>query len=55
MNKHPFTDEELGILLEAARVALGRYESFTRIANELDLSDDELKRVADKLETYANV
>ena len=47
-----FTEEELNTLLECARVALRDADSFDEIANDLDISDNELKKVQEKLVNY---
>jgi DNA-binding IscR family transcriptional regulator len=47
-----FTNEELTILLECARVALRDADSFDNIANDLDISDNELKKIQKKLVKY---
>jgi hypothetical protein len=51
---HPFAQGELITLLEAARMTLGDAELFDGIAESLDISDDELKRLQDKLNSHLN-
>ena len=49
-----FTKEENLIIMEAARVALADAESFDNIANELDLNDDFLANLSEKLQKHLN-
>jgi hypothetical protein len=51
---HPFTDEELVTLLEAARMTLGDADLFVGIAESLDIHDDELKALQEKLNNHMN-
>jgi hypothetical protein len=50
----PFGVGELITLLEAARVALADADTFDTIAESLDLSDDELKSLQEKLNSHLN-
>lgn len=52
--KLPFDYEELIALLEASRLALSDAEAFDHIAESLDLSDQYLLDLRDKLEAYLN-
>lgn len=52
--KHPFTDEEMVVLLEASRVALADEDVYWAIAEELDLSDEYLQSLGEKLTKYMN-
>jgi len=47
--EHPFTDEELLIIFESTRVALADCEIEERIGEALDVSVDEMIRIADKV------
>lgn len=40
--------------LEAARVALADADAFDHLAEQLDLSDEEMIRLRDNLQTYLN-
>lgn len=51
---HPFDQTELITLLEAARITLADAELFDGIANSLDISDDELKALQEKLNSRLN-
>lgn len=51
---HPFDQSELITLLEAARITLADSELFDGIANSLDISDDELKALQEKLNNHLN-
>jgi hypothetical protein len=51
---HPFTDEELVTLLEAARMTLGDADLFVGISESLDISDDKLKALQEKLNNHMN-
>ena len=46
--------ENLITILEIARCALGDPQAYLSIAEELDLSDEEMDNIALKLETYLN-
>jgi hypothetical protein len=50
--KHPFTDEQLLEIFEAARIALSDGEIYDHIAEIMDASD--LTEVRDRLESYMN-
>jgi hypothetical protein len=52
--ENPLTNEELTIVLEAARVGLSDAESYEHIADKLDLSDKELKSLQGKIESVTN-
>jgi|TARA_Y100000034_G_scaffold131097_1_gene191064 hypothetical protein len=52
--KHPFTDEELTVIFEAANLSIADAEIFDYIADKLDISDDEMKRISDKLYDFMN-
>lgn len=47
-----FSNEEFLVICESARVALADAEVFDTIADQLDIADDELKRVVEKLQAY---
>jgi hypothetical protein len=47
-----FNKEETTILFEAARIALSDGEIFDNIAEEMDVSDEVLVPLRDKLEKY---
>jgi len=51
---HPFTDEELIVIFEAANQSIGDANIFDTIAEKLDLSDKEMSRIADKLYEFMN-
>lgn len=48
----PFTDSERTTLLEAARIALADADVFDYLASEMDIADDELKSLQQRLEVY---
>ena len=50
----PFTYGELVTLFEAARVALADEDVYYVIAEELDLSDEYLQSLGEKLTKYMN-
>ena len=52
MATNPFSEEEQGIIFEAARVALADAENFDNIAVEMDLSDEAMTEVRDHLQQY---
>lgn len=54
VQENPFTDEEEGTILEAARVALSDAEVYEYVADKLDLSDKELKALQKKIESVTN-
>jgi hypothetical protein len=54
MAQNPFSEEEQSILFEAAMVALSDAETFDNIAVDMDLSDEEMVRVRDRLQQYQN-
>lgn len=49
-----FSREELATLLEAARITLGDAALFNKIADSLDISDEELKSLLEKLINFMN-
>jgi len=49
-----FSASELTTLLEAARITLGDADLFDGIAESLDISDEELKRLQEKLINFMN-
>lgn len=49
---HPFDQGELITLLEAARITLADSELFDGIADSLDISDDKLKALQEKLNNH---
>lgn len=51
---HPFDQGELITLLEAARITLADSELFDGIADSLDISDDKLKALQEKLNNHLN-
>lgn len=48
---HHFDPEEEIVIFEAARVALADAEMFDRLAEELDLTDDEMVELREKLQS----
>jgi hypothetical protein len=46
------TDEEIEVFLNAAGYALGDTISFDEIATHLDIDDDELMKMKEKLDEY---
>jgi hypothetical protein len=52
MQEKPFSLSEKTTIFEAARIALQDKAMFNKIAEITDLNDDELKRLAAKLEKY---
>jgi hypothetical protein len=52
MAQNPFSEEEQGILFEAARIALADAETFDNLAIEMDLSDEMMRQVCDHLQQY---
>ena len=54
---HPityFNDEEKDIIMELARLALADADTFVKFADALDLSDDVLKDLQDRIEKETN-
>lgn len=54
---HPlkyFSDSDLTIVAEVARVALADGTVFEAIADEMDLCDEEMLRIRDELEKITN-
>ena len=49
-----FNDEEMSIILELARLSLSDKNVYDRFADELDLSDDVLQELKDKIEKAIN-
>jgi hypothetical protein len=56
MSKYPMEDkfdrEEQNVICELARIALADAEIYDSIAEDLDLSDEALKVLQNKLETF---
>ena len=52
--EQPFTHEEEVTILETARVALSDADIYEAIADKLDLADDELKALQEKIEKVTN-
>ena len=50
--KHPFTDFELTAIFEAAAFAFGNENTFALCCEAMDLSDDAMTEIKDKLETF---
>ena len=50
--KSHFTDEELIIILEAARIAMADEDISAYIGEETDLSFDEMLRISDKVHRF---
>jgi len=50
----PLNDEEEGIVLELAHMALADGEVYDAFANRLDISDKELKKLQKKIEKVTN-
>jgi hypothetical protein len=48
----PFTEEEHEIIYHAAMVALSNVTTFDKVAEWLDINDDELMELHGKLEDY---
>ena len=53
-DNHPFTDEELLTLLEAAKIALSDADMFREVVDEMDLSVKEVARIEVKLNAWLN-
>ena len=54
---HPityFNDEEKTIVMELARLALADADTYDRVADELDLADDVLKDLQERIEKVTN-
>ncbi len=49
---HPFNDSELVILFETAKVAYDDSELFDLMVEKLDVSDEEMSRLQQKLQTF---
>lgn len=47
-----FTTEEQLIILEAARIALSDADIFDSLADQMDVADDVLKEIQEKLSSY---
>jgi len=54
VQENPLTDEEEGIVLELAHMALADGEVYDAFANRLDISDKELKKLQKKIEKVTN-
>jgi hypothetical protein len=52
--KNTFEDAELIALLEISRLALADFDFFSWIAREMDVTDEELTFLQEKLSTYLN-
>ena len=50
----PLNDEEEGMILELARMALADAVTFDEFADNMDLSDNELKSLQEKIEKITN-
>jgi hypothetical protein len=50
----PLNDEEEGMILELARMALADADRFDEFADNMDLSDNELKSLQEKIEKITN-
>lgn len=55
MFSHPFTDEELLTLLEIARYTLAKEIVFAFVADKMDITDEELLALEDKLGKYLDL
>ena len=49
---HPFTDEELLTIMEAAKVALSDADTFREVVDEMDLSVKELAGLEVRLKEW---
>jgi hypothetical protein len=49
-----FSEDELVIIFEAARAALADGDTFDRLAVDMDIADDEMVQVRDKLSVVMN-
>ena len=47
-----FTEEQLLIIFEAARIALGDADIFDNLAEQMDISDDVMKKAHETLLEY---
>lgn len=52
LEKYGFSPDNIVNLLEAARVALADADIFDELADQMDLSDDEMVALRDKLQTF---
>lgn len=52
MQDKPFSRSEKTIIFKAARIALQDDMMFTKIAEMMDITDEELKKIKRKLEKY---
>lgn len=50
--KFPFTDHELNVLLIVAQVAITDADTFDAVASKLDMADDEMVDLRDRLIAY---
>lgn len=50
--KRHFTGEELITLLECARMGIADADNFDDLADRLDISDEEMTKLRDKLHTF---
>ena len=48
----PFSDSELLVLLEAARVTLADADVFDQIAEDMDIADGPMRSLRDRLQAY---
>ena len=53
--KHPFTDEELLMIFEAAFVAFSDRDVYAMVADALDISDKTLYALDKKLQDFMNM
>jgi hypothetical protein len=52
--KHPFDETELTELFEVARISLNDFASLEHIASKMDLSDEYMIKLRDKLHSFMN-
>lgn len=50
--KHPFNDEELLYLFEFSRIAMGDANTFVEISEAMDVSDEFMVNLREKLQSY---
>lgn len=50
--KHTFTNSELTVIFEAARIALADVDIFDDLCDQMDIDDTELYDIREKLVAY---
>jgi len=51
---HPFTDNEMLTIFEAARISLEEAETFHHLRDKMDIEFDELSEIETKLKNWMN-